>query len=257
MKQHIDTIPVWEAFQADCECPLCRIRLKNEAMYVDNFLGASVMEPSTRVEVNQKGFCQKHFQMMFDSGNRLGLALMCHTYLKETMQKLDKDAQAAREAAAGEAGKSLFARMGGRKAEGVQGAADSAQEISTRCILCERLDATMERYLYTLIYMWKHESEFRAAFEQSKGFCLTHYAQLLTQAQKDLSGKELAQFVETLCTLQKQNFERIEKELEWFTLKFDYRNQGKPWGNSQDSVERTINKLRGACVGDLKIPEEG
>ena len=34
MKQHIDTIPVWEAYQADCECPLCRIRLKNEAMYV-------------------------------------------------------------------------------------------------------------------------------------------------------------------------------------------------------------------------------
>ena len=48
MKQHIDTIPVWEAYQADCECPLCRIRLKNETMYVDNFLGASVMEPSTR-----------------------------------------------------------------------------------------------------------------------------------------------------------------------------------------------------------------
>ena len=120
MKQHIDTIPVWEAYQADCECPLCRIRLKNEAMYVDNFLGASVMEPSTRVEVNQKGFCQRHFQMMFDSGNRLGLALLCHTYLKETMAKLDKDAQAAKEAAAGEAGKSIFARVGGKKAEGVQ-----------------------------------------------------------------------------------------------------------------------------------------
>lgn len=255
MKQHIDTIPIWEAFQADCECPLCRLRLKNEAMYVDNFLGASVMEPSTRVEVNQKGFCQKHFQMMFDSGNRLGLALLCHTYLKETMQKLDKDAQVAREAAAGEAGKSLLARMGGKKSEGVQGAADSAQAISDGCILCERLDATMERYLYTLVYMWKHESDFRAAFEQSKGFCLKHYSLLLAQAQKDLGGKELAQFVETLCGLQKQNLERVEKELEWFTLKFDYRNQSKPWGNSQDSVERTINKLRGACVGDLKLPE--
>ena len=256
MKQHIDTIPVWEAYQADCECPLCRIRLKNEAMYVDNFLGASVMEPSTRVEVNQKGFCQRHFQMMFDSGNRLGLALLCHTYLKETMAKLDKDAQAAKEAAAGEAGKSIFARVGGKKAEGVQAAIDSAREIAGKCILCERLDATMDRYVYTLIYMWKHESEFRAAFEKSKGFCLNHYAQVLAQAQKDLSGKELKQFVDMLCDLQKQNLERIEKEIEWFTLKFDYRNQSKPWGNSQDSVERTINKLRGACVGDLKIPGE-
>ena len=79
---------------------------------------------------------------------------------------------------------------------------------------------------------------------------------MLAQAQKDLSGKELKQFVDMLCDLQKQNLERIEKEIEWFTLKFDYRNQSKPWGNSQDSVERTINKLRGECVGDLKIPEE-
>ena len=34
------------------------------------------------------------------------------------------------------------------------------------------------------------------------------------------------------------------------TLKFDYRNKDKPWGNSQDAVERAINKLRGKCVGD-------
>jgi len=256
MKQHIDTIPVWEAYQSDCECPLCRIRLKNEAMYVDNFLGASVMEPSTRVEVNQKGFCQRHFQMMFDSGNRLGLALLCHTYLKETMQKLEKDAQQACEAAAGEAGKSIFARMGGKKPEGIQGAAHSAHDIVGKCILCERLDTTMDRYIYTLLYMWKHESEFKTAFENSKGLCLRHYAQVLEQAPQHLSGKDLAQFTETLCKLQKQNLDRIEKEIEWFTLKFDYRNQSKPWGNSQDAVERTINKLRGACVGDLKIPEE-
>ena len=104
--------------------------------------------------------------------------------------------------------------------------------------------------------MWKHESEFRTAFENSKGLCLKHYAQVLEQAPKHLSGKDLAQFTETLCKLQKQNLERIEKEIEWFTLKFDYRNQSKPWGTSQDAVERTINKLRGACVGDLKIPEE-
>ena len=44
--------------------------------------------------------------------------------------------------------------------------------------------------------------------------------------------------------------DRIEKELDWFTLKFDYRNTDKPWGNSRDAVERSINKLMGACVGE-------
>ena len=46
------------------------------------------------------------------------------------------------------------------------------------------------------------------------------------------------------------NLKRIEGELEWFTLKFDYRNDGKPWGNSKDAPERAINKLMGACVGE-------
>ena len=41
---------------------------------------------------------------------------------------------------------------------------------------------------------------------------------------------------------------RVEKDLEWFTLKFDYRNRDKPWGNSQDAVERSVNKMRGGSV---------
>ena len=41
-----------------------------------------------------------------------------------------------------------------------------------------------------------------------------------------------------------ENFARLEKEIEWFTLKFDYRNEDKPWGNSRDAVKRSINKLR-------------
>ena len=31
-------------------------------------------------------------------------------------------------------------------------------------------------------------------------------------------------------------------------LKFDYRNQSKPWGNSRNALERTINRLRGLCI---------
>jgi hypothetical protein len=31
-----------------------------------------------------------------------------------------------------------------------------------------------------------------------------------------------------LYELQRRNMERVEKELEWFTLKFDYRNADKP-----------------------------
>lgn len=88
MRYHIDTIPVWDAFRAESECPLCDLRAKNEQDYLDAFLGASVMEPDVRMEVNAKGFCARHFSQMFDRKNRLGLALMTHTHLKESLSSL-------------------------------------------------------------------------------------------------------------------------------------------------------------------------
>ena len=131
MREHLDTMPIWEAYRAGCECPLCEIRQKNEAMYIDNFLGASVMEPDTRVEVNQKGFCQRHFAQMFVASIRLGFALMTHTYMKETMARLQKSETAPQKGG-------LFRRNAPAPKNDGQAAVES-------CILCERLDHTMER----------------------------------------------------------------------------------------------------------------
>lgn len=239
MRQHLDTIPIWDAYKEGSECPMCSIRAHNEEMYVDNFLGGSVMEPAVRIQVNQKGFCSAHFKMLYDKKNRLGLALMGHTYLKETIQKLSDHAAQPD----GQAGRSLF----GRK-QAAQDAAKPVRDIAEGCILCERLGDTMYRYALTLCYMWKHEPEFQRAFAASKGFCLPHYADVLKAAQEELHGAELGRFNRELAQLELANLERIEKEIEWFTLKFDYRNQDKPWGTSQDAVERTVNKLRGKSV---------
>ena len=56
--------------------------------------------------------------------------------------------------------------------------------------------------------------------------------------------------VDTLTDIELKNFERLEGELEWFTAKFDYRNQDKPWGNSRDAVKRSVNKLCRQVVED-------
>ena len=65
----------------------------------------------------------------------------------------------------------------------------------------------------------------------------------------DLHEHRVSLIRATARRLELDNLRRVEGELEWFTLKFDYRNDGKPWGNSQDAPERAINKLMGACVG--------
>ena len=88
MRYHIDTIPVWDAMKLEGECPLCALRRKLELGEVERYLGASVMEPDTRIQVNEKGFCARHHAMLFAASNRLGHALMLHTHLKETEKRL-------------------------------------------------------------------------------------------------------------------------------------------------------------------------
>ncbi len=215
MHYHIDTIPVWDAYKKDSECPLCDLRAAAEQSYLESFLGASVMEPDVRIEVNAKGFCAHHFEMMLGMQNRLGLALMTHTHLKEMI--------AALPAPAGKKG--FFAKK------------EPKLDAPETCILCDRLEVTMNRYLYTVVHLWKTDVDFKKVFTASKGVCMPH-ARALTQMGSD-------EFAKALDTLQRENLDRIEKELEWFTLKFDYRNSDKPWGNSKDAPERAILKLRG------------
>ena len=88
MRYHIDTIPVWDAMKLDGECFLCALRRKLELGEVDRYLGASVMEPDTRIQVNDIGFCARHQVLLYEQKNRLGHALMMHTHLKETIRKL-------------------------------------------------------------------------------------------------------------------------------------------------------------------------
>ncbi|MDO4739456.1 MAG: DUF6062 family protein [Eubacteriales bacterium] len=235
MKEHIDTIPLWEAFREDCECPLCRLHSLNEANYREYFMGASVMEPDVRVETNKKGFCARHYGQMFRMSNRLGLALSTHTYLRDVIARIDADAK-SRDGAPKKTG--LFARKQAAPA------ADELSSVGETCILCERLKTTMQRYIETFFVTWKKEAEFKKAFSGCKGFCVQHYAALMQAAPANLSGADLAAFTKDLIDVEKKALDRIEKELEWFTLKFDYRNADKPWGTSEDAVERTLNKLR-------------
>lgn len=244
MIEHIDTAPVWESYKQDCECPLCLLKTKVENANVDYFLGESVMEPDQRIEVNQKGFCAHHFKMMYNAGNRLGLGLITHTHMKETIKALKKQASKIKSAAVIEVEKPVYKRLGKKRGNEIAYAIEEIAQVENKCILCERLMNNMERYIYTIFYMYKHEAEFPGLFSASKGMCLKHYAETLEMAPKYLSGEKLKNFVNTLVDQEMVNFDRLEKEIEWFTLKFDYRNDDKPWGNSRDAVKRSINKLR-------------
>lgn len=257
MKYHIDTIPVWDAVKLGGECPLCALRRKNELLDVERFLGASVMEPDTRIMVNEKGFCARHQALLYAQKNRLGHALMMHTYLKTTIKKMEPVLKEVRHAARKRAETSALKRMMGRgegKDELLQ-AAKKVSDLSNKCILCETIEEHTNRYTYTFLHLYKTDSAFRRAFADSKGVCLPDMVLLLEMAQEVLSGETLSDFVCDLCAAVERSMKKMETDLEGFTLKFDYRNADKPWGDSKDALERTVNKLQSWCIGSEPNPK--
>ena len=252
MREKIYTIPVSDAFKVDCECPMCILEKKLEDEYIDYTLGPSLMEPDSRTDTNEKGFCQKHYELLYKKQvNRLGLGLIIDTHLCEQNKTLKEAYNAASEALQKEAGltliKTLSNKVASKKTE-AEKLADAAisrlKTLETSCAVCAKLEYTMDRYVDVIIYLWFKESDFRALFT-NKGFCLKHFRVLLEGARKYLSGKDLAVFVDALFRLQLENLERVQTEVNWFTKKFDYRNNDAPWGNSKDAIPRSIQKIVG------------
>ena len=91
MKYELETIPVWDAFKQECECPVCILHDRAEETYLKFFLGNSVMVPEMRVEVNKTGFCPEHFQKLLQKRSPHYLGLMTHTHFKELITKLENE----------------------------------------------------------------------------------------------------------------------------------------------------------------------
>jgi len=256
MKEKIYTIPVTEAFKQDSECPLCLLHIKLEQEYTDYYLGPALMEPDSRIDTNKKGFCRKHFELLYNrQENRLGLALETHTHLKEKIAEIKKLSKAILEEANGNnASGSIIRMLTGRFGSKRQPDSSTAAELTAMltdmeksCTICSRLEHTMDRYLDVIMYLWSKEADFRKVFAEKKGFCLIHLNMLISAAEKYLNPAESRKFLRLLMQQQIEHLERIEQELEWFTKKFDYRNNEAPWGNSKDALPRSIQKLKGVC----------
>ena len=236
MRYHIDTIPVWDAAKIDGECLLCALQRRVELQQIEYSLGASVMEPDVRIQVNKKGFCQHHQRMLFKGDNRLGHALMLESHLTETRGKLNKAFNDIRKAASGNS--SFLDRLSGKTpspAKAMEAAVQELDALCSTCIVCNAIEDNMSRYLHTFFHLYQNDSEFRT---------------------QELPSRELSAFADLICNLETEAFDRIQGDVSWFIKKFDYRFQAEPWKDSRDAVERSVDKLRGWCVGKEPNPEE-
>jgi len=250
MRETIYTIPVTEAFDRDGECPICELRKRFEKERVDYYMGAALMEPEIRIEMNKTGFCSRHFGMMYDTKtSRLGLGLVIDTYLREQTAKLVKMSGPAASSLSEDIKpkKSLFGSSA--KKDAAKAADDLSSYIddqSEKCLICEKLDYTMERYYEVFFDLYAGEKDFREKVHAGKGFCLPDFSILLKRSAKYLSSGMRAEFVKRITEIELASLDRLEKEVDWFTKKFDYRNTDAPWGNSKDAPARSIKKITGS-----------
>lgn len=242
-KEKIYTIPVNDAFHADVECPLCWLATRADQEMLEYYLGASLMEPDVRRQTNAHGFCAEHLTNLYNSQkNRLGLGLMMHTHLKEKVAPLDRDLQAIIPGAK----KGLFAsRSKTNYKDGLAALAEQIRQDVDDCVICERIQFTLDRYLDVVFWQFFNDEQFRQAFEAKEGFCRPHLATLLEGAAKYLNQDEAAVFLSVLAEQQAAMGAALIEDVEWFTLKFDYRNKEKPWGRSKDALARAIKRLEG------------
>ena len=235
MKEKLYTIPVNEAFDLDCECPVCVMRRNLEKASIEFTLGPSYMEDDVRLVTDRIGFCANHSKELYRQQNRLGLALILKTHMDEMIKEVELLAKTPA------LGGGLFKKKEAPVVEYMK-------KLEASCVVCKRVEDVFERHVATVFYLYEKEADFRVKFAASKGFCNKHYAMLYEGAQSALSGKLQAEFLETLNNLYLENMKRVRDDLEWFTDKFDYRNADAPWKNSQDALPRTLLKVNSIDV---------
>ena len=249
MKENIATIPLIKAFNAKDECPFCNSEREAEQHAVSFILGSAYMEDDIREKTDATGFCRHHFKMMYDYGNRLGNALILSTHLKKLNQELAKEMS---DFAPGKS--SLLKRMKRTDAtsehepQTALGAWISKK--TTDCYVCDHFRKIYGRYLDTFFDLYLKNEEFRQLFEESKGFCLPHFGDLIETAENKLNDTQKKEFYPKAFALMQENMERLQKEVAWFVEKNDYRNKDKDWGNSADSIQRGMQKCAGGYPAD-------
>lgn len=255
MKERIYTIPVSEAFREDCECPLCILEnnLENDAL--EYTLGPSMMESDSRIETNKKGFCRNHFTKLYNlQKSRLALGLVIDTHLMEQIgiikKTFERNQPAIHKEATAGAMEHVIQSVKGKKSvttDYVNEMINKLNELERTCTICEKINRNMDKFIDVVLYLFFKEPDFKEIFISKKGFCLYHLKKLLEGSLKYLSGARRSEFILTLMSMEIIHLERIKEEVNWFTLKFDYKNKNEPWKNSQDAVPRSIEKICGPC----------
>lgn len=215
MRDDICTIPVTEVFEVNDGCPICRMYEKTEERIVDYIMGSAMMEPDIRILTNKLGFCERHFDLMHEKPGRLQLSLILQSHLAY----IEKN---------------------------VLDAKPSKSNITETCFVCDKIEWGMSRMIETVFRTYEKEEDFRNMFNNQPMFCLKHYEMLKNSGYLKLLKSKKKDFLNNLNQITGNYLKTLYGDISKFASMYDYRNrETNDWGNSKDSIERTIAFLNG------------
>ncbi len=233
MKEVIYTIPINDAYDVKCGCPLCRIEKKLDNESLEYIMGAAMMEPDVRIETNRLGFCSEHFNAMLEMKNRLSLALMLQSYLAELQEKAFPT-------------KTSF--MSKKEFEGVSA---KLSEATQNCFVCSRVSEKLSQYMRNIIYLWQSNEEFREKTRMQEYFCPKHLSLLFESARQYLSKRSFGKFCDDHFIGTRKVLSSLSEDVTKFCNSYNYMFRDVPLGEAKVSVERTISFL---TKGEDKLP---
>lgn len=249
MKEKLYEIPMNDAIDAGDECPFCFVERKTEQEIMDFVLGscASYMESDTREATDKAGFCRAHQKKMFDYGNALGNGWILKTYYKKLIQEMKSEFKSYTPGKT-----SMMDRLTGKagKKEGGNSIEKWINEKESTCYICDRFSDVYERYIATFFHLYKKDAAFREKVKNGKGFCLHHFGEVCSGADRYLNDNERKEFYPMIFGVMERNIERLSGDVDWFIEKYDYLNRDADWKQSKDAIQRGMQKIRGGYPAD-------
>jgi len=238
MSEKIYDIPLWDAFNEDCECPICVVEKKAEDQFIDALFTEMVMDVRLAPElVDDYFFCKDHFEKLYRYPDKLGLAIITDRILIQRAENLKKPSERLK----------VKKPFSFKKKSSFQ-----IKDSENSCLLCKKLLYDMDNYITTMIKLWLKEDKFKDLYSTSKGFCLKHYDMIMVYIEDIVKNDDKKEsFMEITKRLQGASIDRMHEELLWFINKYDYRYQNEPWKTSKDALIRTLQKLVGNYYSNL------
>ena len=164
-------------------------------------------------------------KMMTKQGTAIANADSMWSFLAEGNFTVDEETQKQAQADIAEDGYWGVEQTSDRILDFAKALSEKLDGISDGCVVCDKINHTMERYADVLLYMWANDEKFKEKFDKSKGVCLKHMKLLVDTVPKSLKDSQAAQFLACLFEKQEAELSRIQEDIHKFTLKFDYRNK--------------------------------